>query len=126
VTFPFQRFASVAAVVFAAVLLPAAPAARQALDGIVVFGTSLSDTGNAFALTHETTTPPYDELDPFLVPSASYAVGGQHFTNGATWIEQLAQPWPCRSAPTCRASRSSTSTPLRRAPDSSPRPGYSG
>jgi len=86
------RLTPLVAVVVAAVLYPAAPAARQALDGIVVFGTSLSDPGNAFALTHETTVVPYDDLDQFLVPSASYAVGGQHFTNGATWIEQLAQP----------------------------------
>ncbi len=87
------RLRPLAAVVLAAVLVfPAGPAARQSLAGIVVFGTSLSDPGNAFALTHETTTPPYDTLDAFLVPSAAYAVGGQHFTNGATWIEQLAQP----------------------------------
>ena len=80
-------------VVLAIVLwLPGAPTARQALDGLVVFGTSLSDPGNAFALTHTTTTPPYDTLDSFLVPSASYATGGQHFSNGATWVEQLAQP----------------------------------
>jgi phospholipase/lecithinase/hemolysin len=80
-------------VVLAIVLwLPGAPTARQALDGLVVFGTSLSDPGNAFALTHTTTTPPYDTLDTFLVPSASYATGGQHFSNGATWVEQLAQP----------------------------------
>ena len=91
-THSLLRLTSLATVVLTAVLLPAAPTARQALDGIVVFGTSLSDPGNAFALTHETTTPPYDALDPFLVPSASYSVGGQHFTNGATWVEQLAQP----------------------------------
>jgi outer membrane lipase/esterase len=86
------RLRPLAAVLAAVLLFPTAPAARQSLDGIVVFGTSLSDPGNAFALTHETTTPPYDSLDSFLVPSASYAVGGQHFTNGATWVEQLAQP----------------------------------
>lgn len=71
--------------------LPGAPAARLSLEGLVVFGTSLSDPGNAFALTHATTTPPYDTLDAFLVPSAAYAVGGQHFSNGPTWVEQFAQ-----------------------------------
>ena len=30
-------------------------------------------------------------LDPLLVPSAPYARGGHHFSNGATWIEQLAR-----------------------------------
>jgi outer membrane lipase/esterase len=71
--------------------LPGAPAARLSLERLVVFGTSLSDPGNAFALTHATTTPPYDTLDAFLVPSASYATGGQHFSNGPTWVEQFAQ-----------------------------------
>jgi outer membrane lipase/esterase len=31
-------------------------------------------------------------VDPFLVPDAAYAIGGHHLSNGATWIEQLAQP----------------------------------
>jgi phospholipase/lecithinase/hemolysin len=84
---------SFAALLLVAVLLvPSAPAARRSVEGLVVFGTSLSDPGNAFALTHATSTPPYATLDMFLVPSASYAKGGQHFSNGATWIEQLAQP----------------------------------
>jgi phospholipase/lecithinase/hemolysin len=76
-------------------------AAAMTFDQIVVFGTSLSDPGNAFALlAHAShgvalvkpqTTPPYDTLDDLLVPSAPYAKGGHHFTNGATWIEQFAQ-----------------------------------
>ncbi|MEO7791757.1 MAG: SGNH/GDSL hydrolase family protein, partial [Vicinamibacterales bacterium] len=60
--------------------------------GIVVFGTSLSDPGNAFALRGGTNTPPDYLLDPFLVPSAPYARGGHHFSNGATWIEEFARP----------------------------------
>ncbi|NNJ94524.1 MAG: SGNH/GDSL hydrolase family protein [Halobacteria archaeon] len=56
---------------------------------LVVFGDSLSDPGNAFALRGEQTVPPYDTLSPFLVPSAPYAKGGHHLSNGATWIEQL-------------------------------------
>src|SRR5581483_3564427 len=59
---------------------------------IVVFGTSFSDPGNAYALRGETTAPPYDTLDLFLVPSAPYSIGGgHHFSNGETWIEQLAR-----------------------------------
>jgi phospholipase/lecithinase/hemolysin len=57
----------------------------------VVFGTSLSDPGNAAALAHSVSTPPDYSLDPLLIPAAPYARGGQHLTNGATWIEQLAQ-----------------------------------
>ncbi len=51
----------------------------------VIFGDSLSDGGNFFVNSGEYTTQPFD-----LVPSAPYAVGGFHFTNGRTWIEQLA------------------------------------
>jgi len=75
-----------------AVVAIAGPAAAQApYDRIVVFGTSLSDPGNAFALWGSSSTPPDYLLDPLLVPSAPYARGGQHFSNGATWVEQLAR-----------------------------------
>jgi outer membrane lipase/esterase len=56
-----------------------------------VFGTSLSDSGNAFALVGGTNTPPDYMLDPLLVPSAPYARGGHHFSNGRTWVEQFAR-----------------------------------
>lgn len=83
---------SVAAAVALAVITTAVPAAAQVpYDRIVVFGTSLSDSGNAFALWGSTNTPPDYLLDPLLVPSAPYARGGQHFSNGATWIEQFAR-----------------------------------
>ena len=64
--------------------------AQGAYDGVVVFGTSLSDPGNAFVLWGEASTPPDYQLDPLLIPSAPYARGGHHFTNGRTWVEQLA------------------------------------
>jgi len=84
---PFLAAAAVLAVVTATV-----PTAAQApLGRVVVFGTSLSDPGNAFALRGGTNTPPDYMLDPLLVPSAPYARGGHHFSNGATWIEQFAQ-----------------------------------
>jgi len=57
----------------------------------VAFGASLSDPGNAFALRGGTNTPPDYLLDPLLVPSAPYARGGHHFSNGATWVEQFAR-----------------------------------
>lgn len=80
-------------VLMLALLLPGGSMAQELLGRVVVFGASLDDSGNAFALTHQQNTPPYnnpDLLDALLVPSAPYATGGHHFSNGATWIEQLA------------------------------------
>jgi phospholipase/lecithinase/hemolysin len=75
-------------------LLPSWAAAQTTFGRIVVFGTSLSDSGNAFALRGTQHTPPYDKLDPvFLTPGAfPYAKGGHHFSNGATWVEQFSRP----------------------------------
>ncbi len=73
-------------------LAPGWVMAQTTFGRIVVFGTSLSDPGNAFALIKQMSLPPYDTLDPFRVPSAPYGIGGHHFTNGATWIEQFARP----------------------------------
>src|SRR6266700_3844828 len=74
-----------------ALCAPASALAQGPIIGIVVFGDSLSDPGNAFALVGGTNTPPDYSVDFFLVPDQPYARGGHHFTNGATWIEQLAQ-----------------------------------
>jgi phospholipase/lecithinase/hemolysin len=70
---------------------PGRAAAQSRFSGIVVFGTSLSDPGNAFALVGDQSTPPDYMLNPLLIPSAPYARGGHHFSNGATWIEQYAR-----------------------------------
>lgn len=78
-------------VVLGAVLVPVMATAQVAFDRIVVFGTSLSDPGNAYALTGLASRPPYDTLDNLLVPDAAYARGGHHFSNGATWVEQYAR-----------------------------------
>jgi outer membrane lipase/esterase len=51
----------------------------------VFFGDSLSDPGNHFIAFHEISTRPFAP-----VPSAPYAIGGLHFSNGPTWAEQLA------------------------------------
>lgn len=82
-------------------LTPSWTVAQMTFERIVVFGTSISDPGNAFALLSHTShgltliqpqnTPPYDTLDELLIPGAPYAKGGHHFSNGATWIEQFAQ-----------------------------------
>ena len=76
------------------VLIVLAPILAQAMtfNRIIVFGGSLSDSGNAFALTGFANRPPYDQLDSLLIPSGPYSIGGNHFSNGATWIEQLARP----------------------------------
>jgi phospholipase/lecithinase/hemolysin len=70
---------------------PAPALAQPPYSGIVVFGTSLSDSGNAFALRGGANTPPDYLLSPLMVPSAPYARGGHHFSNGATWVEQFAR-----------------------------------
>ena len=48
------------------------------------FGDSLSDSGNFFVETGEVVTVPYEP-----VPAAPYTIGGHHFSDGNTWIEQL-------------------------------------
>lgn len=80
-------------VAFSAVLL-AAPhwaAAQTSIGSLVVFGDSLSDPGNLFALTQTNNVPPSYDVDAVLVPAAAYAVGGHHLSNGPTWIEDLAR-----------------------------------
>jgi len=58
---------------------------------IVVFGDSLSDTGNVFAVTGQLNSPPYDQLDTFRIPDYPYAVSAGRFTNGRTWVEVAAR-----------------------------------
>ena len=75
----------------ASLAAPAFALAQARFDSLVIFGTSLSDPGNAFALRGGTNTPPDYDVDPLLVPSSPYARGGHHFSDGATWIEQYAR-----------------------------------
>jgi phospholipase/lecithinase/hemolysin len=87
-----RKTAVIAVATVLVVATAAIPSAGQTPFGrIVAFGASLSDSGNAFALKGGTNTLPDYELDPLLVPSAPYARGGHHFSNGATWVEQLAR-----------------------------------
>lgn len=73
-------------------LIPHLAKAEIQFNKVVAFGTSLTDTGNAHAFTRYSHTPPYDDLDDFLVPETSYAIGGHHLSNGAIWIEHLTRP----------------------------------
>ncbi|HET7766929.1 MAG TPA: SGNH/GDSL hydrolase family protein [Burkholderiales bacterium] len=66
-------------------LAAAVPALAGPPHRFVVFGDSLSDPGNAFILTRNLEIPPFDSL----IPSAPYARGLFHFSNGPTWVEQL-------------------------------------
>jgi outer membrane lipase/esterase len=71
---------------------------RAPFERLVVFGTSLSDPGNFFALTRRQSTPPDWGVDQFLIPAAPYARGGHHFSNGPTWIEQFARQAKVKAA----------------------------
>ena len=53
---------------------------------LVIFGDSLADGGNYFTQTGDYSLKPFD-----LVPSSPYAIGGFHFSNGTTWVRQLAK-----------------------------------
>lgn len=67
------------------IILPAWASADTWFDQFIIFGDSLSDSGNFFVETGEFVRAPFD-----VIPSAPYAIGGHHFSNGRTWIEQLA------------------------------------
>lgn len=74
------------ALIVCALLFTGTAKADVWFDRMVVFGDSLSDPGNAFVLLKQVAVRPYA-----LIPDAPYARGGLHFSNGKTWIEQLAQ-----------------------------------
>ncbi len=90
-------------------LIPNWAGAQTTFGRIVVFGTSLSDPGNAFALRGIQHTPPYEMLDPLLLIPGSYpyAKGGHHFSDGATWVEQFSRPLGL-AGDTCAAFQSSS------------------
>lgn len=97
-----------------AILVAVAPASlrgRQQFEHLVIFGTSLSDPGNAFALVGGNNTPPGYDLDPFLVPFETYPRGGHHASNGATWVEQFARDLGL-SSDALAAFRSSSTTAM--------------
>jgi phospholipase/lecithinase/hemolysin len=56
------------------------------IERLVIFGDSLSDPGNAYIATGG-----QFEVRPFdPIPDAPYLIGRLHFSNGPTWVEQLA------------------------------------
>jgi phospholipase/lecithinase/hemolysin len=59
---------------------------RPLYSRLVVLGDSLSDSGNAFVLLGEVEKRPFEPI-----PDAPYARGFPHFSNGQTWVEQLAE-----------------------------------
>lgn len=65
--------------------------AERPLPALVIFGDSLSDPGNLFALQKTNNVPPSYDVDQFLVPNSPYATGGHHLSNGPTWAEDLAK-----------------------------------
>jgi len=77
----------------------AVDAAAGDLTGCVFFGDSLSDAGNHFIAFGTTSHQPFSPI-----PEASYPIGGHHFSNGATWAEQLATAaaWPANGNPALR------------------------
>jgi len=72
--------------IFCLSLLTAGWCQAASFSEAIVFGDSLSDSGNYFAQFGEMSMQPYETGN---VPSAPYAIGGHHFTNGATWVEKL-------------------------------------
>jgi outer membrane lipase/esterase len=67
-------------------VLSASPAAARADEarGFVFFGDSLSDPGNHYLAFGQVSRPPYQPVAIY-----PYAIGGHHFSNGATWAEDL-------------------------------------
>jgi phospholipase/lecithinase/hemolysin len=70
-----------------------APAYAGESHRFVVFGDSLSDPGNFFIEFGQVSKAPYEP-----VPSAPYDIHGHHFSNGPTWIEQLADELDTRES----------------------------
>ena len=59
-------------------------------ENFVIFGDSLSDTGNRFFDTGAMNTPNYEFVaSQGLVPSLPYAIGGPTYTNGKVWIQHF-------------------------------------
>ena len=88
------------------------PASDHSHTRFVVFGDSLSDPGNYFAEFHEVSQRPFAPI-----PDAPYAMGGLHYSNGATWIEQLGRDLHAGSStePALRAPGSATNFAVGRA-----------
>ena len=95
----FTRWTLVACLAFV-LAAPGWAAAQSRFSGIVVFGTSLSDPGNAFVLVGDASTPPDFMLNPFLDSQCAIREGRPSFqqrrdVGRAVWRG----PWPGRQRP---------------------------
>ena len=83
---PFRAICTVLSLVF---VVAAAPASLAHGDGkgvdLIIFGDSLSDTGNAAVLAAGITFRPFESQ----IPDGPYVT--YRFTNGRTWVEHLAK-----------------------------------
>lgn len=88
-----KRFSHYCIVLLFSLLVPGMAVADEPVNGVVIFGDSISDTGNKYFETGFANTPPYSELlESLLVSDGPYTRGGLNHSNGATWIEQYARP----------------------------------
>ncbi len=81
-THPYKAPGLIRGLVLLLATVPAWAVAQT--DTFIIFGDSLSDAGNFFHQRGEVLKAPFAP-----VPRAPYAIGGNHFSNGATWVEQL-------------------------------------
>lgn len=82
----FAPFRCLLALIISLASVPLAANAQSAeYSALYVFGDSLSDPGNAYAITGLSEVPPFD-----VIPSAPYEIGDFHFSNGRTWVEYAA------------------------------------
>ena len=57
-------------------------------ERVAIFGDSLSDTGNKYAVRGLVNEAPYDGLNEFGVPSDPYqSDDGAYFSNGRVWVD---------------------------------------
>ncbi len=79
---------------------------------LIFFGDSLSDPGNYFIAFGQVSTPPY-----VPEPTAPYAFGGHHFSNGPTWAEDVSWMFhmPTSGMPALRVPRLFTNYAVGRA-----------
>lgn len=88
-----KRFHHYIIVLLFSLLVPGMAVSDKPVNGLVIFGDSISDTGNKYFTTGFANTPPYSELlESLLVSDGPYTRGGLNHSNGATWIEQYARP----------------------------------
>lgn len=88
-----KRFSHYIIVLLFSLVVPGMAVADEPVNGVVIFGDSISDTGNKYFETGFANTPPYSELlESMLVSDGPYTRGGLNHSNGATWIEQYARP----------------------------------